>query len=202
MKEVMCVASGCTGTQDPPGLSILLGALFGHSGEGCRGTALSSRLLNLGVLSLGARERHVYMALHLFQIIHQHWRVIVPYSINSPIPTAQPPCQITKSLWMPCVNCRGPQLSVRCRAGPSQMAADEGYTSQGSVSVPRKSAWRVPYSLCLSCSGDLAWTGKAKSPGARRRAAVMNGRLDCIPKSRLMVSCGHRCPPSVLLSQR
>lgn len=32
---------------------------------------------------------------------------LFPASINSPIPTAQPPCQITEGLWMPYVNCPG-----------------------------------------------------------------------------------------------
>lgn len=33
------------------------GTLFGHHGEGCGGTALSSRLLNLGVLSFGSKGK-------------------------------------------------------------------------------------------------------------------------------------------------
>lgn len=65
-----------------PGLSTLLG----YDVEPCLDTVLKGAegqfsfpsCLILGFYHLGARERHVYMALHLFQIIHQCWRVIVP----------------------------------------------------------------------------------------------------------------------------
>lgn len=80
---------------------------------------------------------------------------LFPASINSPVPKAQPPCQITEGLWMPYVNCLGSLLSVRCKAGPGQMTADGGIQAKAAFR-PRKSALEGPYLLCLTCSGDFA----------------------------------------------
>lgn len=70
---------------------------------------------------------------------------LFPASINSPVPTAQPPCQITEGLWMPYVNCLGSLLSVRCKAGPGQMTTD-GASELRQHFCPRKPALEHPRS--------------------------------------------------------
>lgn len=46
--------------------------------KGAEGAAPFPPCLILGLCHLGAGKRNVYTALHLFQIIHQCLRVIVP----------------------------------------------------------------------------------------------------------------------------
>lgn len=57
-------------------------------------------------------ERNVCMASHLFQIIHQCWRVIVPASVNSPVPRPSHPASplqlcsyVTSAPWVPSFQC-------------------------------------------------------------------------------------------------
>lgn len=74
--------------------------------KGTEQAATLPSCLILGLHHLEMGKRNVYVALHLFHIIHQCWRVVVvPRSCKQPRPGVQPLCQLVKGLWLCYVRC-------------------------------------------------------------------------------------------------